>query len=185
MSKREWLEVVALMTANWPHSHIPDASMAKWYSDLESLDGAKVKVAMEAIYRDGAQFPPNGAQILAKISELSRDDPDHGEAWRLAKKASLKADPKESFAWLLERSPTAAEAVRRMCGPCLTYQLDQESTVRAQFRDYYKAVVAERRRDDAYLGLPSAGLRGLERGPRKLGDALQRALPPGTDRRVG
>lgn len=162
------------MRLNWPHAKIEDAVIAKWYQDVEHLAGEQVKVAIEAIYRDGREFPPSGAQILAKVSELGRDEIDHGEAWRLAKKAALKSNPQE---WLEERSPEAAEAVRRLCGPYLTYMLDEESTVRAQFREIYKNIVATQKRDAAYAGLPSAGLRALERGPRQLGEALQRAIP--------
>src|SRR5262249_39667379 len=140
----------------------------------------QVTVAVEAFYRDGRDFPPNGAQILGKLSELSRDDVDWADAWALAKRASLK-EPQEAWSWLEERSPPAVEAVRRLgCGnrqSILTFQLDDEPTVRAQFRDIYKAVCAERRRDDTYAGLPSAGLRSLERRPHRIGEALRRALP--------
>lgn len=179
MTRAEWARAMQRIRANWPHARIAKATMAKWFSDLSHLPGEQVTVAIEALYRDGREFPPNGAQILAKVSELGRDELDHGAAWTLAKRAALKADPKEAQEWLRERSPAAAEAVQRFSGGVLSYQLDEESTVRAQFREVFKAVVAERKRDDAYAGLPHAGLRGLQRGPRKLSEALQRALPKG------
>lgn len=184
MQRSEWIESVALMRLNWPHSRIEDAVIAKWYADLQHLPGDQVKVAIEALYRDGREFPPNGAQILGKIIELGRDDLSVGEAWRLAHKAARIADPEKAEAWLKERSPAAAEAVRQISGAYLTYQLDDESTVRAQFRDIYNNVIRAQKRDDAYAGLPSAGLRSLERGPHRIGDALKRALPvapPSTD----
>lgn len=177
MQRSEWIEAVALMRVNWPHVAIDDHVSAKWFSDLEHLPGEQVKVAIEALYRDGREFPPNGAQILGKIFELGRDEIDHGEAWKLAKRAAIKADPKEALAWLEERSPLAAEAVRRISGAQLSYSNDDEATVRAQFRDIFKNLAEGQRRDDVYAGLPSAGLRGLERGPRQLGSALKRALP--------
>lgn len=177
MIRSEWIDVVKLMRVNWPHAQVAEASIAKWYSDLQHLPAEQVTVAVEALYRDGREYPPNGAQILAKVSELSRDEIDHGEAWRLAKKAAIKGDPQEAFEWLQEHSPAAAETVRQMCGLQLTYLHEHESTVRAQFRDIFRSVVTTQKRDDAYAGLPSAGLRGLERGPRQLGSALQRALP--------
>ena len=177
MKRSEWIEVLALMRVNWPHVAIDEPVAAKWFRDVEALPGDQVKVAVEALYRDGREFPPNGAQILAKISELSRDDPDHGEAWRLARRASRIADPREAYEWLAQKSPAAAEAVRQISGFQLSYLLEDESTVRAQFRDIYNGIVKRNRRDDAYAGLPSAGLRGLEGGPRKLGSALERALP--------
>jgi hypothetical protein len=175
----EWTEVLALMRLNWPNAKFPPReSREKWYADLKHLPAQQVKVAVEAMYRDGREFPPNGAQILAKVTELARDDISHGRAWELAKRAALKADPKLAAEWLRERSPEAQAAVEQLCSaPQLTYQLGDESTVRAQFRDVFKSVLATQKRDDLYAGLPSAGLRGLERGPQKLGSALKRALP--------
>jgi hypothetical protein len=177
MQRSEWIEALALMRVNWPHVALDEQVAAKWFRDLERHPGDQVKVAIEALYRDGREFPPNGAQILAKLFELGRDEIDHGEAWKLAKQAAIKADPKEASAWLEEQSPLAAEAVRRISGAQLSYLNEDEATVRAQFRDIFKNLVEGQRRDDAYAGLPSAGLRGLERGPRQLGDALKRALP--------
>lgn len=182
MIRSEWIDVVKLMRVNWPHAQVTEASIAKWYADLEHLPILQVTVAVEAIYRDGREFPPNGAQILAKISELDRDHPDHGEAWELVRKALFKYgihDWSGFYASLAEQSPAVAEAARRYGFEPSGYQLSEESTVRAQFRDIYKAVCAEGKRDDAYAGLPGAGLRGLERGPRRLGAALKRALPRG------
>lgn len=180
MQRSEWIEAVALMRLNWPQSRIDDAVIAKWYSDLEHLPGDQVKVAIEALYRDGREFPPNGAQILGKIIELGREDMSAGEAWRLAHKAALKADADEAESWLREQSPAAAEAVRQISGPYLSYMKRDEPIVRAQFRDIYNRVIEGQRRDDRYAGLPSAGLRSLERAPRRIGDALKAALPQAT-----
>lgn len=180
MKRSEWIEAVALMRLNWPHARVADPVIAKWYTDLEHLPGEQVKVAIEALYRDGREFPPNAAQILGKITELANPMIDHGEAWRLAKAASLKADPKEGQRWLAERSPEAAEAVRRISGAQLSYMVEDEPIVRAQFRQIFNNIIEGRRRDERYAGLPSAGLRGLESGPRRLGDALRRALPERT-----
>lgn len=177
MQRSEWIEAVALMRLNWPHAQIDDAVIAKWYSDLAHLPGEQVKVAIEALYRDGREFPPNGAQILGKIIELGRQDLSVGEAWRLANKAALKADAAEAELWLKDRSPAAAEAVRQISGPYLTYLKEDEPTVRAQFRDIYRNIISAQVRDDRYAGLPSAGLRSLEHRPKRIGDALARALP--------
>lgn len=184
MTEAEWMEVAVEMQARWPQREIPEESIAIWFGDLSHLPADQVRGAVLALYADGREWCPNGGQILAKHSELRRDDPDYGEAWKLARKASRKADEKVGMAWLEERSPAAAETVRRMCGGYLQYNLDEEGTARAQFRQIFENVVAERARDDAYPGIPDAGLRGLERGPRKLGEALRRALPE-PDRRLG
>jgi hypothetical protein len=168
------------MRVNWPHTAIAEASVEKWFKDLQHLPAEQVLVCIEALYRDGREFGPNSAQILGKVVELGRDEIDHGEAWKLARRAAIKADPKEAEEWLQEQSPAAAEAVRRISGPQLSYLNEDEPTVRAQFRDIYNNILEAQRRDDAYAGLPNAGLRGLERGPRKLGKVVERALPQGS-----
>ena len=180
MTRSEWLTLAVELQARWPNKQIPEESIEIWFEDLAHLPAEQVQAGIRALYRDGREWCPNGAQILAKISELARDPVSHAEAWSLAKKASLKADPHEGFDWLHERSPEAAEAVGQMCGLQLTYMVKDEATARAQFRGIYESVVAARKRDDAYAGLPNAGLRGLERGPRRLGEALKRALPERT-----
>lgn len=172
MTRGEWITVVQRMDMNWPHAKIPEASIAKWFDDLHRLPGEQVLVAVEASYRDGSAFPPNGAQILAKIAALDRHDPDHGRAWELVNKALWAHAPYDwtaFYAQLAEESPATAEAARRYGFESQSgYLKSEEGTVRAQFREIYKAVCDERRRDDAYAGLPSAGLRGLDSGPRKL-----------------
>lgn len=176
MSRTGWVELVTEMQARWPNKEISDDSIAIWFDDLKHLPAEQVRAGIQALYRDGKEWCPNGAQILRKVSELDRDDPDYGEAWKLAKKASLDGFPERGFEWLKEQSPAAAQAVRQMCGITLEYNLDEEATARAQFRDIYNSVVAARRRDDAYVGIEGAGLRSLE-GPRKV-DPMK-SLPKG------
>lgn len=183
MSGEEWIEIVRRIDANWPHVTTPETAIAKWFADLRHLPAEQVLVAVEATYRDGREFPPNGAQILAKLSELDRNDPDHGKAWELVNKALWAHAPYDWGAFyrqLEEASPATAEAARRYGFEAQSgYLKSEEGTVRAQFREIYKAVCGERKRDDAYAGLPSAGLRALDRGPRKLeaGTMLKKLQP--------
>jgi hypothetical protein len=180
MTRSEWIEIVAEMRVRWPHSEIPKQSIALWFDDLAQLPAEQVRVAAQALYRDGREFVPNSGQILAKVGELGRDDVDHGEAWRLVNDALWKHAPYDWDAFYAALPAPVAEAARRYGFETQGgYLKAEEGTVRAQFRDIYRAVVAEGKRDDAYAGLPHAGLRGLERGPRRLGDALRRALPAG------
>lgn len=180
MTRQEWDQIVGLMAANWPHSPPTDEAIDKWFSDLHDLDGRHVYTAVEAIYRDGREYPPNGAQILAKVSELDRDDPDWGRAWELANKASWKHMPYDAERFIRtldEQSPAAAEAVRRFGIKHFGERLvKDEGTDRAQFRDIFKNVVAERKRDAAYATLPAAGLRQIEQAPQRATGAIAKAL---------
>ena len=180
MTRDQAIELVQEMRARWPHSEIPDAALAVLFHDLRHVDAGQARVAMLALYREGREFAPNGAQILAKLSELDRDDPDHGEAWGLVHQANLKwglhreHGQDRALAWLEQRSPAVAEAVRRFGPDALaTYNTADEGTVRAQFRDIYKAVVRERAHDAAYQGLPDVPLRRLQRLPRPLGEVVK------------
>ena len=165
MSPAEWDLVVAVLTANWPHQLPPDEALTKWGTDLAGEEGDDVLLAVETLYRDGREFPPNGAQIAAKIAELRRSDPDVGEAWDLAKNRrpfSLIHEREQAMAWLEDRSPAVAEAVRRF-GPDELAQVtvDDSGIARAQFRRIYEGVVEDRRRADV-RGSIDAGMRRLK-----------------------
>jgi hypothetical protein len=178
MSRSDWYKLATELQARWPNREIPEESIEIWFGDVSHLPADQVRAGILALYRDGREWCPNGAQILTKVSELDRDEVDHGKAWELMNKALLKHGVSDWIAFYECLPPAVSEAARRMRFEMQGgYLKAEESTIRAQFRDIYKNVVAERKRDDAYAGLPSAGLRGLERGPRQLGSALKRALP--------
>lgn len=177
MTRQEVIDLVQQMRARWPHSEIPDATIAVLFQDLHEVDREQAMAAMLALYREGREYAPNGAQIRAKLSELERDDPDIGEAWRLVHQANLKwglhreHGQEKALQWLESQSVAVAAAVRRYGADALgSYDLANEGTVRAQFRDTYRAVVRERQHDAAYAGLPEVGLRRLRRVPRRLGE---------------
>lgn len=178
MTKAEWLKLATEMQARWPNKEVPVESFEIWFGDLADLSAEQVHAGILALYRDGREWCPNGAQIRAKVSELDRDDPDHGEAWRLVNRALMDHGVTNWSGFYEVLPPAVCEAARRMHFEMNGgYLKAEESTVRAQFRDIYRAVVDERRRDDAYAGIPNAGLRSLERAPKRLGDALKAALP--------
>lgn len=180
MTKDEVVHLAREMRARWPHSEIPDATIAVLFDDLGDTERDHARAAMLALYREGEKFAPNGAQILAKLSELERDDPDHGRAWGLVHAAQIKFGlhrehrQAEALAWLESQSVAVAEAVRRFGADALgSYDVADEGTIRAQFRDIYRAVVRERSHDAAYQGLPAAPLRRLRRLPRRFGDVVK------------
>ncbi len=176
MTEREWHQVVAVIAANWPHKPPPDESIEKWHRDLADLPGEQVLVAVEALYREGREFPPNGAQIRAKVAELRADDMSEGGAWELVMRAVRRfghMNEEGALEWLGGEAPTVAEALRRFGYRDFCLWEGEHSHLRAQFRDVYKSTVRERARDAVYAGLPDAGLRRLQRGPRHIGEALK------------
>ena len=185
MTDQQWARIVARITANWPHQLPPATALAKWRADLDPQNPEQVEVAVEALYRDGREYPPNGAQILAKLGDLDRDDPDHGEAWNLAMRCVQKFgfyQQVDGLDWLHDQSPAVAKAVETYGYADLCHaDLDNENTVRAQFREVYKGVVSRRERESNYSGLPSAGLKGLDRGPKRIGEVVAQ-IAQGKDR---
>lgn len=177
MTELEWAKVAVELQARWPNRPLTDESLAIWFEDLKHLPVEQVRAAIIALYRDGREWCPNGAQILGRVSELARDDPSYGEAWRLVNKALMKHGVYHWPAFYEALPAPVAEAARRMNFETQGgYLKAEESTVRAQFRDIYNAVLSERKRDDAYAGIPDAGLRGLTRGPVRVGEVLSRAV---------
>lgn len=183
MKDRQWLNVQARLTANWPHQIPPQSSLDKWKVDLRDLDGDQVEVAVEAIYRDGREFPPNGAQIRAKVLELAADTPTWTEVWERLLRAAQQfgqARQDEAFAWLAEWSPLAEVFARQL--PFREFCLTENVEVfHGQARRQWEQFVRRYERDVSLVGLPDAGLKAVERAnktaPAHIGDALRAALP--------
>ena len=179
MTLEQWYALAAELQARWPHREIPEESVKLWYEDLSSLPSEEARAAILALYRDGREWAPNGAQILAKVSELRRQDPHYGEAWKLVNQALMKYGVYDWPSFYSCLPPAVSEAARRMNFEIQGgYLKAQESTVRAQFRDVFQAVCEERRRTDAYADIPGIT---TQQGPRKLGEAFQRVLDSGPD----
>lgn len=179
MNEREWSGVVAVMTANWPHQLPPKESLAKWGRDLAEFPADQVLTTVEVLYREGREFPPNGAQIRAKLVDLASDELDWSEAWELVREAGRKfglgGRCPEALEWIEQQSlPTAIAAKRMGVREVTAYTIENESTARAQFRDTYREVVHRKRAGELYAGLPSAGLARLEGGERTSQELRQR-----------
>lgn len=190
MTRDEWDKIVAFLASTWPHSPPEEGTIEIAFTELADLPAEQVLTAVRTFNRDGERFPPTSGQIRSRMTALLVDYLDYGEAWSLAKRAALKADPRIAAAWLGAQSPEALAAVRDLMGgkSVLEYNVGDEATVRAQFRDIYRAACVRARREVEYQGLPSANLPALERGtgPRKLDPALlagasQKQLTKGKD----
>lgn len=179
----EWDLLTVEIQAYWPNRAIPDESFDLWFRDLDEFDAEQVHAAIRALYRDGREWPPNGAQIRNKLLELRTDAPDHGQAYSLAMEA---AGPGGGFnngmSWLRERSPLAADAAERYGWRDFCLEATDDTTRRAQFRDIFNNLARRAERDERYVGIEAAGLKGLPKttsGPKKLGQIIQ--LPQGNE----
>jgi hypothetical protein len=174
MTDQEWGGVVAVLTANWPHSLPPEMALRKWRSDVDDLDGQSVLAAVEALYRDGREFPPNGAQIRNKVRELEEGEPaDWSAGYHLA--THLSGAPREAkfwlhgdgspnhaaLEWLTEQDSIAAMTVKRLGLHAWGERLiADEGMWRANFRDIYRDIAASADRERRYEGLPTSEGRG-------------------------
>lgn len=172
MIKSEWFKIIAVLQARWPQRPIPTESAEVWFSDLEEYQAEDVAAAAEALYRDGREFAPNGAQIRNKLLELRSEPMDHSQAYALAMEAARKGVD-AGLDWLREQSPIAAQAAEAYgwWGFCKNGTID-EGTRRAHFRDVFKNLAAREERDQRYMGIEAPGLKGLPSGPKRIGDVI-------------
>lgn len=177
MNWEEWNTITVEIQAFWPNRAIPDESFDLWFRDLEEFEAEQVHASVNALYRDGREWAPNGAIIRNKLIELRTDAPDHGEAYSLAMEA---AGPGGGFnngmSWLAERSPLAAAAAERYGWRDFCLEDTPDTTRRAQFRDIFNNLVRRAERDQRYVGIEAAGLKGLpskSTGPKKLGQIIE------------
>lgn len=181
MTSAEWDKIVALIAANWPHSLPPEESLSKWATDLADLPGSEVLAAVEALYRDGREFPPNGGQIRGKVAALAAAHiPEPDEAYALAMHAASSVGFDDGLDWLKERQPLVAAAAERFPWRALCREPMADGVRRAQFTKGYQAVRERAERDQRYAGLPAVRPRQLE--PRPLAGAMAQAkaeLDPG------
>lgn len=186
MTIDQWDEITVMILACWPNREIPEKSFELWFHDLSEFECEQVEAAVLAIYRDGREWAPNGAQIRMKLLELRGGDDGWSQAYGLALEAATSHGGAEygGLTWLEKQDPLAARAagIYGWRDFCLSDAPD--TTRRAQFRDIYLEVKGSADRHDRYRGLPSAGLAQLERsnGPVRLGEASGRALPAGEER---
>lgn len=187
MTAAEWASITERMVAAWPHGDWPKVtrvgSLDRWYADLSEFPAERVSTAVEALYRSGREFPPNGAQIRAQIIDLEHDAPTWPEVWELLWKAMRKhghADTTAACDWLGEKHPLVGTFARRL--PFRDFCLTREPSVfHGQARRQWEALVEQTRRDESLRGLPEGGLRRLERvnsQPRRIGDVLRGLTPP-------
>ena len=184
MTLDEWKPIAARIVRRWPHvdwqAHAQSGAIDQMFTDLADLEVDHVAAGCEALYRDGREFPPNGAQVRAKVVELGQDVPDWGEAAKVIRDCAGYLSRRDER--LAPEHPLIAAFVRSVGWTEATHACSPDRMAEAQTRERWAAFVRQQKRDATYLGVPSVGLRQLERvnsGPRRLGDVLANALESG------
>jgi hypothetical protein len=178
MTPDEWIEIVRRIQANWPQQTIPRVSLAKWYDDLKALPADTVAAAVESLYRQGREWPPNGAQILAEIADQTLDAPEFGAAWQMIHRAIQSygsANHAKVVAALQAKHPAVAELAAQVNVRDIGLADAGDTTLHAQARERYTSIVRAHRRTLTHHGLPSASapqLRVHQSAPRPIGDVM-------------
>lgn len=182
MTRDQWDELTVVILGWWPNKAIPDASFELWFQDLAEFPADQVHAAIKALYYDGREWAPNGAQIRLKVIELGIPARDWGKAYELTMEAAgAGGGAATGLAWLEARDPVAADAARRYGWNDFCLSDTPDSTRRAQYRDLFKEVSASAERHDRYSSIEPAGLKVLEQAngqPTRFGDLIQ--LDPDT-----
>jgi hypothetical protein len=200
----EWYSVVERLAENWPHQLQPDSSLEKFRKDLGDFPVDQVLAAVETLYRDGREFPPNSGQIRARIADLHFDAPPFYEALRVLRRALTRGsdyiveDDSEKgwryedrrITYLEEHAPLLLAFVRSIGIDRIELT---DGGDEARLRNKYDDFIRRAREHLIYGGLAPAGLRKLERvldgelvesNPHAKLEPRKVALPGGGVRRV-
>jgi hypothetical protein len=205
VNRSEWAEVCKGMVARWPGFDWASATsvgaLDVWFGDLEEHDAADVAAAVQALYRTGREFPPNGGQILAKVDELDTDDPDWAAAFRWLKRLAMAGytSPMRGRVTGPRGEPSRAQQVQQrildeMPGQVrgfvealgdvqLRDNLNDIDNGEARLRTKWQTWCRGRAGDRMLVGLPGglSAVRRIRGGePRQIG-AVLKALPGGSD----
>lgn len=181
MKPAEWVEVVRRVNGWWPHAQWPEATMALYFDDLKHLERGVVLEAVTAVYRDGREFPPSGAQILAEAAKGEVGAPDFDHAWREVTNAVQTiggATPdraRRCADHLHEIHPLVAELACQVGIQDIAMSKPGDTTLRAQARRIYESIGERAQRQHTHHDLATAKRRGgLDgpRNPRGIGSAV-------------
>jgi hypothetical protein len=159
MTRDEAKRIMAMVRVLWPHSVLYPEGQATlaldvWAGILDDVSLTAATAAVQALAHEAREFPPPVGVIGSKAADLvaaSRGElpPDAGDAWGVVEKLMLCYDPPATSGY---PHPAIATAVERLGWPMLRELAGAQreglasvrdiATVRAQFRDVYREVVA-------------------------------------------
>jgi hypothetical protein len=166
MERSEIAELIRMVNATYPNAK-PITPIAEpiWVEDLGELEAVHVRAAFTAYRRAGHAFPPGSADLRRLVLELERAAVTFEQVWGEIHHAV------RSFGWprtaealhSLTSVPFALDLVAAMGGwpaVCSAGPDDGRPTDpgvwRSQAEHAFRALVAQRRDDEAVAGLPGA-----------------------------
>lgn len=159
MTESEWMRACAAISKLWPHATVNEQAMAYWFPLLSDLDGEEVIASIHEIaLRDGQRFPPGVGTIRAAVI-------DAGLTWMDAWLEVSDAIRGDHGRVRYQGDDEAVEEFLRGLPPWRE-QNEATTTLRAQFRDYWKA---HRRREQREQRREVA-LRAVDRNELEVGD---------------
>lgn len=164
MERSEVAELIRLVNATYPSAK-PVTPIAEpvWVEDLGDLDAVRVRAAFTAWRRAGHAFPPGPGDLRRLVLELSRGAVTFEHVWAEIQRAVQRWGWPRALDARLELTgvPFALDLVAAMGGwpaVCQAGPDDARPTDpgvwRAQAEHAFKALLAQRRDDEAVAGLP-------------------------------
>lgn len=146
-SKQEVIEIVNMVGAAYPWVTMTSDTVGVWLLVLGDVDGDTAKAAVIDLLGLPAQYPPSVGMIRQKAFDLASGGDEGWEAGWMAWKQHLsecrapeylcRHDPNDIY------DPATAHTVQAIGWQTLCrMEADQEATIRAQFRDIWKAAAA-------------------------------------------
>ena len=155
MTGQEWKRSSRICTRAWPHAELTDETVEAWYVAVQDLDQQDALTAVEAMLREGREFPPNGGQIRQKTIELAAPPADWSRGYTLAMNNPVSYAQRRRSAGLASRArPRRRRDRPSLRGGHLGDGLGYARGHRAQFRQIYELAAAAVRDGLAYAGLP-------------------------------
>lgn len=158
MTESEWMHVCAVISKLWPHANVNEQAMAYWFTLLADLDGEEVTAAIHEIaLRDGQRFPPGVGTIRAAVVDDGRTWMD---AWLELSRAINGDRGRVSYEG---KDPAVRKFLEGL--PPWREQNEATTTLRAQFRDHWKASRERSRRRERWgIALKATDRNELEPG---------------------
>lgn len=146
-SREDTVTITGIVSAAYPWANLTAATIDIWAEILIDVDGPLAIAATKALLAEAGQYPPSAGMIRQRAFDLAGGGDDGWESgWQAWKKHLNECRQPEylcphDLATIYDA--VTAHTVRAIGWQTLArMEADQEATIRAQFRDIWKAQAA-------------------------------------------